>query len=52
MWAGPARPAHEEPTQTETIAPIDPLALAADVEQAAAEGERDGEAGEDQRAWS
>ena len=22
MWAGPARPAHDEPTQTETIAPM------------------------------
>ena len=41
--------AHDEPTQTATIAPDDVLALAADVEHAAAEGERDREPGEDQR---
>ena len=43
-------PAHDEPTQTATIEPDDVLALAADVEEAAAERERDGEARQDQRA--
>ena len=42
-------PAHEEPTQTDTIAPDDVLALAADVEHAAAERERHREAREDER---
>ena len=37
------------PTQFATIEPDEVLALAADVEQAAAERERDGEPGEDQR---
>ena len=49
MWAGPARPAHDEPTQTDDDRAHGPLALAADVEQAAAEGEGHGQAGQDQR---
>ena len=42
-------PSNDEPIQTATIAPDEVLALAADVEQAAAERERDGEPGEDER---
>ena len=42
-------PSKEEPTQTREDRADDVLALAADVEQAAAERERDREAGEDQR---
>ena len=42
-------PLNEEPIQTARIGSDDVLALAADVEEAAAERERDGEAGEDQR---
>ena len=42
-------PSNDEPIQTAQIAPDDVLALAADVEHAAAEGERDREPGEDQR---
>ena len=42
-------PLKDEPTQTATIAPERVLALAADVEQAGAEGERDRQPDEDQR---
>ena len=42
-------PANDEPTQTARIAPARYWPVAADVEQAAAEGECDGEADEDQR---
>ena len=48
--AGPSScPANDEPIQTAKHRADDVLALAADVEQAAAERERDREAGEDQR---
>ena len=49
MWSSGFIPANEEPIQTASTAPDDVLARAADVEEAAAEGERDGEAREDQR---
>ena len=42
-------PAHDEPTQTGDDRAGDVLALPADVEEAAAERERDREPGEDQR---
>ena len=42
-------PSNDEPIQTARIAPDEVLALAADVEEAAAEGERDREPDEDQR---
>ena len=50
--AAAAIDAHEEPIQFATIEADEVLALAADVEHAAAERERDGEAGEDERASS
>ena len=49
MCSLPPRPAHEEPTQTDDHRADDVLALAADVEHAAAERERDREAGEHER---
>ena len=49
MWSTGGIPAKEEPTQTAMISADGVLALAADVEQAGAERERDREADEDQR---
>ena len=49
MWSTAGIPANEEPIQTATIAPDGVLALAADVEHAGAERERDREADEEQR---
>ena len=43
-WRNGFRPSNEEPIQTARTAPDDVLALPADVEEAAAERERDGEA--------
>ena len=49
MCSSAGIPSNEEPIQTRHDRADDVLALAADVEQAAAERERDREAGEDQR---
>ena len=49
MCSTPGMTANDEPTQTAKYDADEVLALAADVEQAAAERERDREAGEDQR---
>ena len=48
-WMNGFSPSNDEPIQTAKIAPDDVLPLAADVEEPAPEGERDGEAREDER---